>query len=141
MVKYSQPDIANAVRELLKVNDEANQAHYKQVLRKVKYVINTKNNMLKLRPEKRDLKWTFKCLCDSDYAGDKDNRLSVTGYCVYVNNCLVSWKSRAQRCNTLSSTKAEYMALSKVCCEILFMKKSAGIFSRRNQLSSDNGLL
>ena len=23
-------------------------------------------------------------MCDSDYAGDKDNRLSVTGYCVYL---------------------------------------------------------
>ena len=35
LVKYSQPDIANAVRELLKVNDKANEAHYKQMLRTV----------------------------------------------------------------------------------------------------------
>ena len=55
LVKYSQPDISNAVRELLKVNDKANQAHYKQTLCTVKYVIDTKNKMLKLRPEKKDL--------------------------------------------------------------------------------------
>ena len=79
--------------------------------------------MLKLKPEKKNLKWNFKCLCDSDYAGDKDTRLSVTGYCVYVNDCLISWKSRAQRCNTLSSTEAEYVALSEICCEILFVRQ------------------
>ena len=78
---------------------------------------------MKLRPEKKDLKWIFKCLCDSDYSGDKDTRLNLTGYCVYVNKCSKSWKSRAQRCIILSSTEAEYMALSKIFCEILFVKK------------------
>ena len=33
--------------------------------------------MLKFMPTEKD-KWEFKCICDSDYAGDKDNRLSVT---------------------------------------------------------------
>ena len=120
LVNCSRPDIDNAVIEFLQVNDKANQAHYKHMLRTVKYVI------------QKDLKWTFKCLCDSDYTGDKDTRLSVTGYCVYVNKYLISWKSRAQRCNTLSSTEAEYVALSEVA--------STGIFRRRNQLSN-NGLL
>ena len=123
MVKYLQPDIANAVREFSKVNDKANQAHYKQILHTVKYVINTKKKILKLRLERKDFKWTFKCLCHSDYTEYKDTRLSVTGYCVYVNNCLISMKSRAQRCNTISSTEAEYGALSDVCCEILFVKQ------------------
>ena len=72
LVEYSRPDIANAVRELSKENDKANQAHHKQMLRTVKSVIDTKSRMLKLRPEKNDLNWTFKYLCDSDYAGDKD---------------------------------------------------------------------
>ena len=41
--------------------------HYKQILRTVKYIIKTKNKMLKLRTEKKYMKWAFKCLCDSDY--------------------------------------------------------------------------
>ena len=61
-------------------------------------------------------------MCDSDYTGDKDNRLSVTGYCIYINGCLISWKSLAQKCQTLSSTEAKYVALSEICCEILFVK-------------------
>ena len=36
LVKYSRPDIANAVWELSKVNNKTNYAHYKQILRAVK---------------------------------------------------------------------------------------------------------
>ena len=78
--------------------------------------------MLKFMPTSEKDKWEFKCMCDSDYTGDKDNRLSVMGYCIYINGCLISWKSRAQKCQTLSSTEAEYVALSEICCEILFVK-------------------
>ena len=35
LVKYSRPDIANAVRESSKVNNQANYAHNKQMLRAV----------------------------------------------------------------------------------------------------------
>ena len=115
LVKYPRPDISNSVRELLKANNKANYTHYKQMLRAVKYVINTKNRMLKFIPENKGEKWEFKCMCDSDYAGDKDNRLTVTGYCIYLNGCLVSWKPRAHRSQTLLSTEAEYVALPEIC--------------------------
>ena len=38
-----------------------------------------------------------------------------------MNGWLISWKSRAQRRNALSSTGAEYVALSEICTEILFV--------------------
>ena len=47
----------------------------------------------------------------------------MTEYCVYVNDCLISWKSRAQQCNSLSSIEAEYVALSEACYEILIVKQ------------------
>ena len=45
--------------------------------------------MLKFMPISEKDKWELKCMCDSDYAGDKDNPLSVTGYCFYINGCLI----------------------------------------------------
>ena len=36
--------------------------------------------------------------------------------------CLIAWKSRAQKHVTLSSTEAEFVAVSDVCTEILFVK-------------------
>ena len=117
LVKYSRPDIANSVWILSKII-KVNYAHYKQMLRVVKYVLHTRNRMLKIIPEKNGEKWELKCMVNSDYAGDNDNRLSVTGYCVYVNGCLISWKSRAQRSFALSSSESKYVALSDIFTEI-----------------------
>ena len=78
--------------------------------------------MLKFMPTSEKDKWELKCMCDSDYAGDKDNHLSVMGYCISINGCLISCKSQAQKCQTLSSTVAEYVALSEICCKIQFVK-------------------
>ena len=122
LIKNSRPNISSAVRELSNSNNKASYAHYNQMLRAVNYILKTRNRMLKFIPTSEKEKWEFKCMCNSDYAGDKDNRLCVTGYCIYINGRLISWKSRAQKCQTLSSMEAEYVALSDICCEILFVK-------------------
>ena len=40
---------------------------------------------------------------------------------IYVNSCLIAWKSKGQKSVTLSSTKAEYVAISEVSTKILFI--------------------
>ena len=124
LIKYSRPDISNSVRELSKVNDGATEAHWKSLMRVMKYVTSTENRSLRYKVDlhDNDQKWEIKGFSDSDYAGDKDTRISVTGYCVYVSNCLVSWKSRGQKSVTLSSTEAEYVAISEISTEIMSIK-------------------
>ena len=126
LTKFSRPDIANAVRELSKVNNKACEAHVKELLRVIKFVIDTRFWSLRYRINDDDRKiqnWKLKAYSDSDFAGDKDTRLSVSGYGIYLFNCLVSWKSRAMRTHALSSTEAEYIAVSEVLCEILFIRQ------------------
>ena len=48
LVKHSRPDIANCVRELSKVLDGATQGSYKEMLRVIKYVLDTKTLGLKM---------------------------------------------------------------------------------------------
>ena len=67
--------------------------------------------------------WQIVAFCDSNFAGDKDNRISVTGFCIYIGKCLISWKSRGQKSMTLSSTEVEYVAVSEVCMEIMFIRQ------------------
>jgi hypothetical protein len=50
LIKYSRPDLANVVRELSKCMDVANLAAYKEMLRVVKFVLDTKDCCLKLNP-------------------------------------------------------------------------------------------
>jgi len=124
LVKYSRPDISNAVRELSKASDGADSTHMKCLLRTIKYVLDTKDLALKYELEEKFTSgtWAIKAYCDSDFAGDKDTRISVTGFCIYLLGCLVAWKSKGQKHVTLSSTEAEYVAVSDVCTEIMFVR-------------------
>jgi len=49
LVKFSQPDISNLVRELAKVNDGATNENFKQMLRAVKFVLDTHFKVLKFK--------------------------------------------------------------------------------------------
>ena len=122
LLKHSRPDISNCVRELSKVMDGANLAHQKMLHRAIKFVEHTKNRELVLKPT-NEFHWNIKGYCDSDYAGDADNRRSVSGYVIYLNNCPIAWKSRGQKTVALSSTEAEYIALSEVSTEIIFISE------------------
>jgi hypothetical protein len=62
-------------------------------------------------------------ISDSDYAGDKDTRTSVFGYVIYFCGAPIAWKSIAGKSVTLSSTEAEYFALSEVTKEVMFVKQ------------------
>ena len=123
LVKYSRPDLSNAFHELSKVNDGATEEHVKHLLRVIKFAIDTKTKVLIYKIERRNTqKWELRAYSDSDWAGDADDRRSVTGFCILLNGCLISWKSRGQKTVTLSLSEAEYVAVADICTEILFIK-------------------
>jgi len=65
----------------------------------------------------------MQAFCDSDYAGNQDGWKSISEFIIYVCGCPISWKSRGQKAVTLSSSEAEYVAISEVCAEIMFLKQ------------------
>ena len=94
--KYTRPDISNGIRELSKNMDRASTNDLGALMKMIKYVLETKERGLKMRPI-QNVKDIFTVLgyCDSDYATDRDTRKSVTGYIVYLNGVPVSWRSRS----------------------------------------------
>jgi hypothetical protein len=66
LIKYSQPDSCNVVRELSKCMDKATMGTYLEMLRVVKFVIDTKIFCLKIRPENKIKNWSIHVFCDSD---------------------------------------------------------------------------
>jgi hypothetical protein len=59
--------------------------------------------------------------CDSDWAGDSERRISVTGFILYLMNVPVFWRSKAQKGDTLSSSEAENVVMSKAVKEVKFI--------------------
>ena len=122
LVKHSRPDLANPVRELSKVMDGATNFHLKELLRIINHTLNNETLSLRMRPGSQyGIMWILKGLCDSDWGQDKETRKSITGFIIYLNEVAISWRSKAQGAVALSSTEAEYYALSEAVAEIKFI--------------------
>nr|GEV09524.1 integrase, catalytic region, zinc finger, CCHC-type, peptidase aspartic, catalytic [Tanacetum cinerariifolium] len=59
---------------------------------------------------------------DADHAGCQDTRRSTSGSAQFLSDKLVCWSSKKQKSTTISSTEAEYIALSGCCSQILWMR-------------------
>ncbi|GJV46307.1 retrovirus-related pol polyprotein from transposon TNT 1-94 [Tanacetum coccineum] len=59
---------------------------------------------------------------DADHAGCQDTRRSTSGSMQLLGDRLVSWSSKRQKSAAISSTEAEYIALSGCCAQILWMR-------------------
>ena len=60
---------------------------------------------------------------DADYPSKATDRRSVSGGLVMCGGASVSWFSRTQKCVTLSTTEAKYVALADVIKEVLFLRQ------------------
>ncbi|KAH9764272.1 hypothetical protein KPL70_001465 [Citrus sinensis] len=59
---------------------------------------------------------------DSDYAADKDRRRSITGFVFTMCGGAISWKSSLQSVVALSTTEAEYIALTEAVNEAIWLR-------------------
>ncbi|KFD67424.1 hypothetical protein M514_20460 [Trichuris suis] len=79
--------------------------------------------------------------CDADWANDKDDRRSTTGFVVCLSGTAVSWSSKKQRTVALSTAEAEYMALSHAMQEITWLQSlctELSIYPEKSRLLCDN---
>ncbi|KAE8906813.1 hypothetical protein PF010_g11342 [Phytophthora fragariae] len=60
---------------------------------------------------------------DADWAGNRDDRRSVSGIMLMMCGAPVMWRSTFQKTIALSSTEAEYMALSDCVKECVWMRR------------------
>ena len=61
-------------------------------------------------------------LLDADWASDEKDCKSISGYCFFFLDSLVSWSSRKQRTVPTSSTESEYYALTNTVKEAIWIK-------------------
>nr|GEX46306.1 retrovirus-related Pol polyprotein from transposon TNT 1-94 [Tanacetum cinerariifolium] len=58
----------------------------------------------------------------ANHAGCQDTRHSTSGSMKFLGDRLVSWSSKRQKSAAISSTEAEYIALSSCCAQFLWMR-------------------
>nr|GEW21271.1 reverse transcriptase domain-containing protein [Tanacetum cinerariifolium] len=58
----------------------------------------------------------------ADHAGCQDTRRSTSGSAQFLGDKMVSWSSKKQKSNAISTTEAKYIAMSGCCAQILWMR-------------------
>lgn len=116
----TRPDIALAVNRVSKYCNSPTEEHWSAVKRIFRYLQGTKSLGLMYQ-----CKGSVECkgYSDADWGGDRDDRKSTSGYCFFVGNALISWRSSKQSCVALSTAEAEYIALSSAGQEAAWLTK------------------
>lgn len=115
----TRPDITYSVSYLSQFNTCYSVEHWNYAKRVLKYLKKTKMYCLKFSSQGESLQG----FVDADWASDSLDRKSYTGFCFVMSGSAVSWQSRKQRVTALSSTEAEYVALSEACREAVYLRE------------------
>src|SRR4051812_12745532 len=120
----TRPDIASAIGIISQFATDPRQSHLSSAQRMLRYIKGTKNFKLTLgaittgeNPEKP----TLSGYSDANWGNDLDSQRSTSGYIFLVSGGVISWSSKRQATVILSSTEAEYIALTQATKEAIWL--------------------
>lgn len=123
--KSTRPDISCAVHQCARFVSAPKIQHGRAVKHIGRYLANNASKGIIFTP---DVTKSLECFVDSDFSGnwnkeeaatDMDTARSRTGYIIRYAGCPLVWGSKLQTHIALSSTEAEYIALSTSMREII----------------------
>lgn len=135
----SRPDLCAAVGYFSRFQSNYTVEHYNYLKRVLRYIKETVDMKLVYTHDKKEV-----AVCgyaDADWANDVNDRKSTSGYVFFVFGCCVSWLSRKQATVSLSSTEAEYIALSTATCESIWINSllnEINIVNKQTIIFEDN---
>jgi len=127
LASSTRPDISFAVHQCARFTTAPRRIHELAIRRIVRYLKATKDKGYILRPSSTH---NLDCYVDADFAGtwtsstaeDPSSVKSRTGYIITFAACPVLWCSKLQTEVALSTTEAEYIALSQSARDLIPMR-------------------
>eukprot|EP00253_Pinus_taeda_P034579 PITA_34579 len=116
----TRPDISFDVGILSRFIQKPCEGHWSAVKRVLRYLKGTQDFGIKYTQVDD---FNLIGYSDSDFYGDKETRVSTSGYAMSLGSGVVSWSSCKQSVPPDSTTEAEYMAAAKATKEIVWFKK------------------
>jgi hypothetical protein len=119
-----RPDITMALQQCARFCNNPQHEHKEAVKRICRYLLKTKNKGIVLKPDKSR---GLQCYVDADWAGlwndhssnDPLSRHSRSGFVILYAGCPIIWGSKMQQLIALSTTRAEYIALSTALRDLI----------------------
>ena len=115
----TRPDLAFPVIKMSQFSANPSEEHLKRALYIVRYLASSKSQALMFNGS---TKLGIIAFSDADWAMDMETRKSTTGYVIFLADGPISWVSRRQKTLSLSSTEAEYKAMSDTARQISWLK-------------------
>lgn len=126
---HTRPDISFAVSLVSRFMSHPQDPHLQAVKHIYRYLKGTSG--LALSYERGGVN-TICGFTDSDWAGDSHDRKSTTGFVFFLGETPITWNSRKQQTVALSSTEAEYMALTEGTKEAIWLRRLLGELNLQN---------
>ncbi|KAG7551494.1 Reverse transcriptase RNA-dependent DNA polymerase [Arabidopsis thaliana x Arabidopsis arenosa] len=115
----TRPDICFAVGKLAQYTGAPRVSHHRAVLKLLAYIKGTVGQGLFYSSNPN---MDLKAFADADLSACPDSRRSVSAYCIFLGDSLISWKSRKQDVVSRSSAESEYRAMALAVCDILWVR-------------------
>ena len=116
----TRPDLAYTISTLSKFCSNPTPEHIAAAKRVLRYLQSTSAlNLAFVKSTESSLRG----YSDSDWAGDKDDSKSTSGYLFTLAGATICWKSRKQKLIALSSTEAEYIGLTETAKEASWLRE------------------
>lgn len=116
----TRPDLAFAISVLSKYMSNPGKEHWNAIKWVFRYLIGTKGVGLQFK--RHENKNQIEGYSDTDFAGDRDNRKSMSAYYFLVGGKCVSWRVQLQPIVALPTTEAEYVAITEAIKEAIWVK-------------------
>ncbi|XP_021753839.1 uncharacterized protein LOC110719248 [Chenopodium quinoa] len=119
-LSHTRPDLAYAAGVVSRFMHKPHKHHLEAVYKILRYLKKTPGRGVMFEKHGH---LDLHAFTDADWGGYRDSRKSTSGYFTLVGGNLVTWKSKRQKVDAMSSAEAEFRGIAKGITEVLWIRK------------------